>query len=209
MIADKMKNMVANSSAIRAMFEEGNRLAGIYGAENVFDFSLGNPNVPAPEAVKNAIIEIVSEEDPIVLHGYTNSNCGYADVREAVADSLNKRFDTHFEGKNIVMTVGAAGGLNVILKALINPGDEVIAFAPYFGEYRSYTNNYDGVLVEISPLTSSQNWMNLNKRSHQRQKPLSSIIRTTRLVLYIPKRRSKSSPLSWRQSRKNSEQTSF
>ena len=201
MIADKMKNMVANSSAIRAMFEEGNRLAGIYGAENVFDFSLGNPNVPAPEAVKNAIIEIVSEEDPIVLHGYTNSNCGYADVREAVADSLNKRFDTHFEGKNIVMTVGAAGGLNVILKALINPGDEVIAFAPYFGEYRSYTNNYDGVLVEISP--------NLNKRSHQRQKPLSSIIRTTRLVLYIPKRRSKSSPLSWRQSRKNSEQTSF
>ncbi len=101
MIADKMKNMVANSSAIRAMFEEGNRLAGIYGAENVFDFSLGNPNVPAPEAVKNAIIEIVSEEDPIVLHGYTNSNCGYADVREAVADSLNKRFDTHFEGKNM------------------------------------------------------------------------------------------------------------
>ena len=153
MIADKMKYMVANSSAIRAMFEEGNRLAGIYGAENVFDFSLGNPNVPAPEAVKNAIIEIVSEEDPIVLHGYTNSNCGYADVREAVADSLNKRFDTHFKGKNIVMTVGAAGGLNVILKALINPGDEVIAFAPYFGEYRSYTNNYDGVLVEISPNT--------------------------------------------------------
>lgn len=153
MIAEKMKNMVANSSAIRAMFEEGNRLAEIYGAENVFDFSLGNPNVPAPEAVKKAIIELLNEEDPIVLHGYTNSNCGYADVREAVAASLNERFDTHFEGKNIVMTVGAAGGLNVILKSLINPGDEVIAFAPYFGEYRSYTNNYDGVLVEISPNT--------------------------------------------------------
>ena len=153
MIADKMKNMVANSSAIRAMFEEGNRLAGIYGAENVFDFSLGNPNVPAPEAVKNAIIEIVNDTDPVALHGYTNSNCGYAEVRAAVAKSLNERFDTHFEGKNIVMTVGAAGGLNVILKAIINPGDEVIAFAPYFGEYRSYTNNYDGVLVEISPNT--------------------------------------------------------
>ena len=153
MIAEKMKNMVANSSAIRAMFEEGNRLAKIYGAENVFDFSLGNPNVPAPEAVKKAIIELLNEEDPIVLHGYTNSNCGYAVVREAVAASLNERFDTHFEGKNIVMTVGAAGGLNVILKSLINPGDEVIAFAPYFGEYRSYTNNYDGVLVEISPNT--------------------------------------------------------
>lgn len=155
MIAEKMKNMVANSSAIRAMFEEGNRLAGIYGAENVYDFSLGNPNVAAPEAVKQAIRELLDEEDPVVLHGYTNSNCGYADVRETVAVSLNERFGTCFEGKNIVMTVGAAGGLNVILKSLINPGDEVIVFAPYFGEYRSYTNNYDGVLVEISPNTEN------------------------------------------------------
>ncbi len=153
MIAEKMKNMVANSSAIRAMFEEGNRLAQIYGAENVFDFSLGNPNVAAPEAVKKAIMELLDENDPVVLHGYTNSNSGYADVRETVAQSLNERFGTEFEGKNIVMSVGAAGGLNVILKTLLNPGDEVIAFAPYFGEYRSYTNNYDGVLVEISPNT--------------------------------------------------------
>ncbi len=154
MIAEKMKNMVANSSAIRAMFEEGTRLAKIYGADNVFDFSLGNPNVAAPEAVKRAIIELLEENDPVVLHGYTNSNSGYADVRETVAKSLNERFGTKFEGKNIVMSVGAAGGLNVILKTLINPGDEVIAFAPYFGEYRSYTNNYDGVLVEISPNTA-------------------------------------------------------
>ena len=153
MIAEKMKNMVANSSAIRAMFEEGNRLAQIYGAENVFDFSLGNPNVAAPESVKNAIVELLNENDPVVLHGYTNSNSGYADVRETVAQSLNERFGTKFAGKNIVMSVGAAGGLNVILKTLLNPGDEVIAFAPYFGEYRSYTNNYDGVLVEISPNT--------------------------------------------------------
>ena len=155
MIAEKMKNMVANSSAIRAMFEEGNRMAELYGAENVYDFSLGNPNVPAPEAVKNAIIELVSESDPVVLHGYTNSNSGYADVRETVATSLNERFGTKFSGNNIVMTVGAAGGLNVILKSLINPGDEVIAFAPYFGEYRSYTNNYDGVLVEVEPETET------------------------------------------------------
>ena len=153
MIAEKMKNMVANSSAIRAMFEEGNRLAQIYGAENVFDFSLGNPNVPAPKAVKKAILELIEEEDPVALHGYTNSNCGYAEVREAIAASLNERFGTTFAGKNIVMTVGAAGGLNVILKSLINPGDEVIAFAPYFGEYRSYTDNYDGVLVEVTPNT--------------------------------------------------------
>lgn len=153
MIAEKMKNMVANSSAIRAMFEEGNRLAGIHGAENVYDFSLGNPNVPAPQAVKEAIYEILKESDPVALHGYTNSNSGYADVRQTVADSLNERFGTKFCGENIIMSVGAAGGLNVILKTLLNPGDEVITFAPYFGEYRSYVSNYDGVLVEISPNT--------------------------------------------------------
>ena len=155
MISKKMENMVANSSAIRAMFEEGNRLTQKYGAENVFDFSLGNPNVPAPESVKKAIIDLLDDEDPIVLHGYTNSNAGYEDVRSAVAQSLNERFGTAFEGRNITMTVGAAGGLNVILKALLNPGDEVIVFAPYFGEYRSYTDNYDGVLVEISPDTET------------------------------------------------------
>ena len=153
MIAEKMKGLVANSSAIRAMFEEGNRLAGIYGAENVFDFSLGNPNVPAPEAGKKAIEDLVENEDPLVLHGYTNSNSGYADVREAVANSLNERFGTAFEGKNIIMTVGAAGGLNVVLKTIINAGDEVLTFAPYFGEYRAYVNNFDGVLVEVSPNT--------------------------------------------------------
>nr|WP_294490567.1 pyridoxal phosphate-dependent aminotransferase [uncultured Mediterraneibacter sp.] len=155
MISKKMENMVANSSAIRAMFEEGNRLAKLYGPENVFDFSLGNPNVPAPEAVKDAIVELLNEEDPVALHGYTNSNAGYEDVRQAVAESLNKRFGTGFSANNITMTVGAAGGLNVILKALLNPGDEVIVFAPYFGEYRSYVDNYDGVLVEVSPNTEN------------------------------------------------------
>lgn len=155
MIADKMRDMVKNSSAIRAMFEEGNRLAKIYGVENVFDFSLGNPNVPAPKAVKDSIIELLSEEDPVTLHGYTNSNAGYEEVRQAVANFLNERFGTAFSGHNIIMTVGAAGGLNVALKILLNPGDEVITFAPYFGEYRSYTANFDGVLVAISPDTET------------------------------------------------------
>ncbi len=155
MISKKMENMVANSSAIRAMFEEGNRLAKIYGAENVYDFSLGNPNVPAPESIKQAIIDIVKDENPIKLHGYTNSNAGYSEVRQAVAESLNQRFGTAFGERNITMTVGAAGGLNVALKVLLNPEDEVIVFAPYFGEYRSYVNNYDGVIVEISPNTET------------------------------------------------------
>lgn len=154
MIADKMKALVKNSSAIRAMFEEGKIMAAKYGAENVYDFSLGNPNVPAPVQVKEAIIEEAEREDPIVLHGYM-SNAGYEDVRQAVAESINKKFDTAFSAKNIIMTVGAAGGLNVILKTLLNPGDEVISIAPYFGEYNSYVSNFDGKLVVVSPNTET------------------------------------------------------
>ena len=154
MIADKMKALVKNSSAIRAMFDEGKIMAAKYGAENVYDFSLGNPNVPAPVQVKEAIIEEAEKEDPIVLHGYM-SNAGYEDVRQAIAESINKKFDTAFSAKNIIMTVGAAGGLNVILKTLLNPGDEVIAIAPYFGEYNSYVSNFDGKLVVVSPNTET------------------------------------------------------
>lgn len=154
MIADSMVGLVKNSSVIREMFEEGNRLAKIYGAENVYDFSLGNPNVPAPEEVNEAIKEIVDTEDSVVLHGYM-SNSGYEDVRSAIALSLNKRFDTHFNESNIVMTVGAAGGLNTIFKTILNPSDEVITFAPFFGEYRNYVSNYNGKLVVVSPDVTS------------------------------------------------------
>lgn len=154
MIAEKMKPLLQNNSAIRAMFEEGKRLAGIYGTENVYDFSLGNPNVPAPEAVNQAIIDVVKEENSTFIHGYM-SNAGYEDVREAVADSLNQRFGTSFHLENIIMTVGAASGLNIVLKTLLNPQDEVLTFAPYFLEYASYVRNYDGVLTAIAPDTKT------------------------------------------------------
>ena len=150
MISKKMENLVKGSSVIRAMFEEGKKMAAIYGPENVFDFSLGNPNVPAPKSVKESIVEILNEEDPIVLHGYM-SNVGYDDVRETIAQSLNKRFETAFSKENIIMTVGAAGGLNVALKAILDPMDEVITFAPYFGEYNNYVSNFDGVLKAVVP----------------------------------------------------------
>ena len=149
MISERMVDYVKGSSVIRAMFEEGKKLAKQYGAENVYDFSLGNPNVAAPAAVNEAIKEVLDTEESTFVHGYMN-NSGYEDVRQIIADSINRRFETHFNQSNIVMTVGAAGGLNVILKTLLNPGDEVIAFAPYFGEYRSYTANYDGKLVVVS-----------------------------------------------------------
>ncbi|MCI9547482.1 MAG: pyridoxal phosphate-dependent aminotransferase [Lachnospiraceae bacterium] len=154
MIAEKMKPLVQNNSAIRAMFEEGNKLRAKYGADKVFDFSLGNPNVPAPQQVKDAILDLVNQEDPVVLHGYMN-NAGFEDVRQSIAESLNRRFGTNFQARNLIMTVGAASGLNVILKTVVNPGEEVIVFAPYFLEYGSYVRNYDGKLVEITPDTST------------------------------------------------------
>lgn len=153
MISEKMMELVKNSSVIRAMFEEGKRLADIYGPENVYDFSLGNPSVEPPVAIKEALLKVINEEAPNLVHGYMN-NSGYEDVRERIALSINQRFGTGFGYANIIMTVGAAGGLNVIFKALLNPGDEVIVFAPFFGEYRNYVSNNDGVLVIVSPNTT-------------------------------------------------------
>ena len=154
MISEKMIPLMKNNSAIRMMFEEGNKLAAKYGRENVFDFSLGNPSVPAPDCVRQAIIDLVNEEEPTVLHGYM-SNAGFEDVRQTIAESLNRRFGTSFAAKNLIMTVGAASGLNVAFKTILNPGEEVIVFAPYFLEYGAYVRNYDGNLVEISPDTTT------------------------------------------------------
>ena len=154
MIAEKMIPFVQNNSAIRTMFEEGNRLKKQYGADKVYDFSLGNPSVPAPDCVREAIVDLANNEDPVILHGYMN-NAGFEDVRETIAQSLNRRFGTDYSAKNLIMTVGAASGLNVILKTVLNPGEEVIVFAPYFLEYGAYVKNYDGKLVEISPDTET------------------------------------------------------
>lgn len=150
MISKKMEELVKGSSVIRAMFEEGKKMAAQYGAENVYDFSLGNPSVEPPEEVKQAMLDSINEDEPGFLHGYMN-NSGYEDVRQTIAESLNERFGTAFSDKNIVMTVGAAGGLNVIFKALLNPGEEVVVFAPFFGEYRHYVENYGGELVIVPP----------------------------------------------------------
>ncbi|WP_294124566.1 pyridoxal phosphate-dependent aminotransferase [uncultured Clostridium sp.] len=154
MISNKMKTMVSNSSVIRAMFEEGKRLSEIYGEENVFDYSIGNPNIEAPSEIKDIIIKILNEENPNKLHGYMN-NSGYEDVREGIAENINVKYNTKLNYENIVMTCGAAGGLNIILKSTLNPGDEVIIFAPFFGEYINYVNNFDGKIKIISADTKS------------------------------------------------------
>ncbi len=154
MIAKSMEGLVNNNSVIRQMFEEGQKMAAQYGAGNVYDFSLGNPNVPAPKKVEETIKKLIAEEDPVILHGYM-SNAGFPDVRKKVADSLNRRFNTSFTENNIMMTVGAAGGLNCALKALIDPGDEVVTFAPFFLEYKNYVGNFGGVLITVKPDTET------------------------------------------------------
>lgn len=148
MISSKMEALLQSNSVIRNMFEEGKKLSQIYGDENVYDFSIGNPNVEPPEHIKSIIKEILNSESPNLIHGYMN-NSGYEDVRDSIASYLNKKENLSLNKDNIVMTCGAAGGLNIILKTLLNPGDEVITFAPYFGEYKNYVNNFDGKLIVV------------------------------------------------------------
>ncbi len=154
MISEKMITLVENSSVIRQMFEEGKRLSKIYGADKVYDFSLGNPSVIPPKEVKEAIIDTLTNENENFVHGYMN-NSGYEDVRSDIATSINKKFGTAFDESNLLMTVGAAGGINVIFKTLLNPMDEVIVFAPFFGEYRNYADNFSSNLVIVSPNTKT------------------------------------------------------
>ncbi len=134
-IADKMVKMVEAASMIRKMFEEGIRMREKYGADNVFDFSLGNPDVPPPVVVKETLIELINS--PAISHGYM-PNPGYPHVRQAVADYLNKEYDVGITSDLIVMTAGAAGALNDILRALLNPGEDILTPAPYFVGYNQY-----------------------------------------------------------------------
>ena len=150
MISQKMQDLAKNGSAIRAMFEEGKKMAAQFGKDNVYDFSLGNPCTPTPDSVRTAAIDLLNNTDTLTLHGYM-SNAGYEDVREAVAKSINSRFGMDYTAANLVMCVGAGGALNVALKTVINRGDEIVLQAPYFGEYNNYINNFDGVRVVAEP----------------------------------------------------------
>ncbi|QTQ16448.1 pyridoxal phosphate-dependent aminotransferase [Treponema parvum] len=153
-LSETAKALLTGNSAIRKSFEEGAEMAKKIGAENVFDFSLGNPCARAPSKVKESIIRLVNECDGQYLHGYMK-NAGYDEVREAVAESLNRRYGMKYDAKNIVMTSGAAGGLNCIFRAFLNPGEEVVCFAPFFGEYKNYVASAGGRLVVVPPDTNT------------------------------------------------------
>lgn len=144
-IAQKMQGFITRASWIRKMFEEGEKLKQIYGVEQVFDFSLGNPNLEPPDAFFRSLEkEALSHEG----HGYM-PNAGFEETREAVANYLTKEHNLPFSSEHIVMTCGAAGAINIALKALLDPGDEVIVPAPYFVEYNFYIDNHNGVLKVV------------------------------------------------------------
>ena len=138
-------------STIREIFEYGNQRAAIVGRENIFDFSIGNPNVPAPESVKQAILDILIGEDPAVTHGYTSAQ-GADFVRASVAEDLNRRFGTSYGPDNFYMTVGAAAAISICFKALTrSPEDEFIAFAPFFPEYAVFVQHGAGAKFVLVP----------------------------------------------------------
>lgn len=143
-----MYELGSKRSVIREIFEYGNQRKKEVGAENVYDFSLGNPSVPAPKAVDQAIREILDTEDPMAIHSYTSAQ-GSEECREALAKSLNQRFNTHFTADNFYMTVGAAASISICFKALANEGDEFITFAPFFPEYQCFVEATGGTLVVV------------------------------------------------------------
>lgn len=150
MFNEKLVEGLGKSSMIRAMFEEGARRRKIYGADKVFDYSLGNPEVEPPKEVIESLRHYVMSDEK-GLHKYMN-NAGYADVRQKVAKYLQKKSSVVLSEENVIMVCGAAAGLNIVLKALLNPGEEVIVLAPFFMEYLSYIDNASGKSVIVKTL---------------------------------------------------------
>lgn len=146
-VAQKMLQFMESGSWIRKMFEEGARLKKIHGAENVFDFSLGNPNVPPPDVVQEKLLKIVAEERS-GKHGYM-PNAGLMETREAVSAYLCREHCVSLAADHIVTTCGAAGALNIVFKALLDPGDEILVPAPYFVEYGFYADNHGGTMKAV------------------------------------------------------------
>ena len=148
MINDKMYELGTKKSTIRTIFEFGRKRAAEVGEDNIYDFSLGNPNVPTPQFIKDAIVDILNTMEPTAVHGYTVAP-GNPQVRETLAKSINERFGTNFAGKNLFITAGAAAAITISFKALCETHDEFITFAPYFPEYKCFVESVGGKLVVV------------------------------------------------------------
>lgn len=147
-VNERMLSLGTQRSVIRELFEYGKQRAAQIGAENVFDFSIGNPSVPSPACVNETAVKLLSDMDPVLLHGYTSAQ-GDAGVRTKIADSINRRFHTAYTADRLYITAGAAASLCCCLNGLCNPKDEVIIFAPYFPEYVVFTEGAHATPVII------------------------------------------------------------
>ncbi len=148
MLNEKNVQLGKVRSSIRELFEYGKKRKTEIGEDNVFDFSIGNPSVPAPEKVKDALIEILNTYDPVLLHGYTSAQGDYS-VRKTLADYINSRFGTGLNADCLYLTCGAAASLTIVLNAILNEGDEIITPAPFFPEYRVFTQNAGGKFISV------------------------------------------------------------
>ena len=146
---EKMFELGNHGSVIRELFEYGNKRRKVVGDENVFDFSIGNPSIPAPLIVNETIQKLLNEKDSVKLHGYTSAP-GDINVRSKIADYLNKTYNANVDKDRIYLTCGAAASLTISLNALLNPGDEVIVFAPFFPEYRVFIEKASGKVEVVN-----------------------------------------------------------
>ena len=174
MFDQKMLDIGYSQSTIRDLYTYGLKRKEEIGEDNVFDFSIGNPSIPAPKIVNDTLIKLLSEEDSVKIHGYTVS-AGNKEVRDAIAAYLNKTYKTSVKGEYIFLTCGAAASLAIVTKAFVAPKEEAIVFAPHFPEYRTYTEAVGGVVVPVLP---DENFLpdfeDLEKK----------IINKTRIVIY-------------------------
>ncbi len=154
MINEEYKAMLGGKSVIRELSEYATRRGAEIGYENVFDFSLGNPSVPAPDDFTRAMVDLYEHGDPVSIHGYSPS-LGIPSVCAIIAESLNRRFDVPYEAHHIFPTTGAAGALSHAMRAVTKPGDEIITFAPYFPEYQPYVAGTGAKLTVVSADTAN------------------------------------------------------
>ena len=148
LLSDEVKGFLGNSSMIRRMFEAGIELKRTYGEDNVYDFSLGNPDLPPPPEIKAAMLEIAENSDQPFAFGYM-PNAGENDARAALAGLISTEQGVEVPASNIIVTCGAAGGINAFFRATLTPGDEVLCIAPYFVEYGFYAGNFGGILKPV------------------------------------------------------------
>lgn len=177
MIVQKYKDMLQGKSVIRQLSEFATARGAEIGYENVFDYSLGNPSVPAPKEFTETMIRLLQEKDPMELHGYSQS-LGIPAVRDKVAASLNKRFGMQYTGSHIFMTTGAAGAIAHAVRCVSQPGDEILTFAPYFPEYGPYIN-LTGAKLRVVPADMEHFQVNLEAFEEMLTKKVAAVLINT------------------------------